>query len=81
MRSKIFLNNRVNKNIIDYKLDNKIIKILKDPLIYINIYIQFLDYIKWNNYIYNNIYKLFNNYNKKLNSNDIINLSKYYIIL
>ena len=79
---KIFINNRINKNIIDYKLDNKIIKILKDPFNLYKYLYSISDYIKWNNYIYDNINKLFNNYDKKLTTKDIINLSTilYYII-
>ena len=57
---KIFINNRINKNIIDYKLDNKIIKILKDPFNLYKYLYSISDYIKWNNYIYDNINKLFN---------------------
>ena len=80
--NKIFINNKINKNIIDYKLDNKIIKILKDPFNLYKYLYSISDYIKWNNYISDNINKLFSNYDKKLTTKDIINLSTilYYII-
>ena len=77
----LYVNNKLNKNIINNNVDIKIIRILKDPFSLYKYLYSVSDYIKWSTYIFNLLPLLFIN-NINIVKNDIINLSDilYHII-
>lgn len=76
----LFFENKVNMNILSTGFDNKIKKVIIDPLYLYNFLKKEKDFIKWTYILRNNITLFFDNY-IKLNKGDIKKLGKILYIL
>lgn len=76
----LFFENKINMNIINSNFDNKLKKVIVDPLYLFNFFKKEKDFVKWVYILRNNLSLFFDNI-IKINKNDIKKLGKVIYIL